>query len=400
MFAISTLSWGQSANIINYQGRVTVSGTPFNGAGSFKFALLNEAGTATLWSNDGTSVDGSEPDNALQLNVSKGLFRVGLGKASIENMAPISDEVVAKNAKLRVWFNSGSNGWQRLQPDQEYSPSSFAMRATKADTAGLEPAAEARIRSMEDTFVINELDDHAYRGLSKPLISSNLVWESFPVPNGTNGRVSSSSEGSFLEQQFYAMPFGVQDLEQVANRSLSKTLTINGKAHRVEADFYPFYVREPRITFRFRYSDFTSADVGFIGPDPGYWVKYTATNPQPAKVVSTIEIYYEYIGIGTQLVKDAKVAILSPASVTISLSPQSESWVNFRAYTHGAREFGDEIKFSITDGSTTLSNLSLNTVYSWSGESPPTSLTLTLTPKADGTFKGTSVTTLGVFYNQ
>ncbi len=134
LFTFNSLSWGQSPNIINYQGRVSVSGNPFDGMGSFKFVLLNEAGTVSLWSNDGTSVDGSEPSNAVQLNVSKGLFRVSLGKASIENMAPISDEVVAKNAKLRVWFNSGSNGWQRMQPDHEYSPSSFALKSENLRT--------------------------------------------------------------------------------------------------------------------------------------------------------------------------------------------------------------------------------------------------------------------------
>ena len=399
----SSLSLGQSANIIHYQGRVTVSGIPFNGAGSFKFALLNESGTATLWSNDGTSVDGSEPENALQLNVSKGLFRVGLGKASIENMASISDELMAKNAKLRVWFNSGSNGWQRLQPDQEYSPSSFAMRATKADTAGLEAAAEARIRSMEDTFVINELDDHAYRGLSKPLISPNLVWESFPIPNGTNGRVFSSSEGSYYDQQFYAMSFGVQDLAQVGGSGatglrLFKTLVINGKVHRVEAEFNNAYSYQA-VRFTFRYTDSTSIDVNFTYSGPYSGESFTAINPQPTKLVSNVDIYFNWLG-QQALVKNAKVAIISPASVTISLSPQSANWSSFRAYTHGAREVGDDVKFSITDGSTTLSNLSLNTVYSWSGISPPTSLILTLTPKADGTIKGSSVTTMGVFYNQ
>ncbi len=128
---LSCMALAQVPNIIHYQGRVAVSGTPFNGLGSFKFALLDEAGITTYWSNDGTSVNGSEPVNAVQLNVSKGLFRVSLGKTSLENMAPISDDVVAKNAKLRVWFNSGSNGWQRLQPDQEYSPSSFASKSDK-----------------------------------------------------------------------------------------------------------------------------------------------------------------------------------------------------------------------------------------------------------------------------
>ena len=43
----------QVPQLINYQGRVTVSGAGFTGTGQFKFALLNGPLGTTLWSNDG-----------------------------------------------------------------------------------------------------------------------------------------------------------------------------------------------------------------------------------------------------------------------------------------------------------------------------------------------------------
>ncbi len=45
----------------SYQGRVKVAGANFSGTGQFKFALIAKPGGASLWSNDGTSVGGSEP---------------------------------------------------------------------------------------------------------------------------------------------------------------------------------------------------------------------------------------------------------------------------------------------------------------------------------------------------
>src|SRR5947209_7107485 len=71
----------QVPQLVNYQGRVAV-GSPavnFNGAGQFKFALVNAGGTTTYWSNDGTSSGGNAPINAVALTVSNGLFSLLLG---------------------------------------------------------------------------------------------------------------------------------------------------------------------------------------------------------------------------------------------------------------------------------------------------------------------------------
>ena len=42
----------QVPQLVNYQGRVAVGSTNFNGNGQFKFALVNAAGNTTFWSND------------------------------------------------------------------------------------------------------------------------------------------------------------------------------------------------------------------------------------------------------------------------------------------------------------------------------------------------------------
>ena len=101
----------QVPQIINYQGRVVVGTTNFNGTGSFKFALVNSNGSITYWSNDGTSTAGSQPTNAVSLIVANGLYSVVLGDIGYSNMTvaiPASVFFNNSDVRLRVWFNDGT----------------------------------------------------------------------------------------------------------------------------------------------------------------------------------------------------------------------------------------------------------------------------------------------------
>ena len=107
--------------LLNQQGRISVNGINFNGTGYFKFALVNGAGTVTHWSNDGTSVAGSEPAAAVSLSVSKGLYSVLLGDTTHTNMSPLGTLITifeTGDLWLRVWFNDGTQGFQLISPDQ------------------------------------------------------------------------------------------------------------------------------------------------------------------------------------------------------------------------------------------------------------------------------------------
>jgi Chaperone of endosialidase len=117
---------------INYQGRVVVGATNFNGTGLFKFALMNSANGQTLWSNDGTSNNGSEPTNAVSIAVSNGLYSVSLGDNSLPNMTKVPGTVFDNNkVSLRVWFNDGSHGSQLLSPDQRIASVGYAFLAAE-----------------------------------------------------------------------------------------------------------------------------------------------------------------------------------------------------------------------------------------------------------------------------
>jgi hypothetical protein len=125
----------QVPGLINYQGRVVVGTTNFNGTGQFKFALMNSTNGQTLWSNDGTSSNGSEPTNAVSIAVSNGLYSVSLGSNSLPNMTKVPGTVFNNNkVSLRVWFNDGTHGSQLLSPDQRIASVGYAfLSATVGD---------------------------------------------------------------------------------------------------------------------------------------------------------------------------------------------------------------------------------------------------------------------------
>ena len=119
----------------SYQGRVQVSGTNFNGTGQFKFAIIENLGGSSLWSNDGTSADGSEPTAAVSIRVTNGLFTVLLGDDSLANMLPLTPDIFSINSStsLRIWFDDGANGSAQLAPDTRLASVPYALSADIAD---------------------------------------------------------------------------------------------------------------------------------------------------------------------------------------------------------------------------------------------------------------------------
>jgi hypothetical protein len=82
----------------------------------------------TYWSNDGTSVAGSEPAAAVSVGVSDGLLTVVLGDTNLANMATLDASVFAQqNLQLRIWFNDGVNGFAPFSPVQSLMPVPYAL---------------------------------------------------------------------------------------------------------------------------------------------------------------------------------------------------------------------------------------------------------------------------------
>lgn len=128
----------QVPQLLSYQGVLEVNSVLFSGEGAFKFALVNAAGSSSFWSNDGSSVAGSEPMTAVSLSVDDGYYSVLLGDTTLTNMTVLS-ATVFKNTEvyLRIWFNDGSNGFQQLAPDQQVTAVGYAMMAGQVANASI-----------------------------------------------------------------------------------------------------------------------------------------------------------------------------------------------------------------------------------------------------------------------
>ncbi len=124
--------------LLHYQGRVAVSGTNFTGNGLFKFALVNNTGAVTFWSNDGTSAGGSEPTASVSLPTTNGLYAVLLGDTTIAGMTLAVPVTTFTNmdVRLRVWFSNGS-GFQRLTPDQRIAAVGYALVAATVQNGSI-----------------------------------------------------------------------------------------------------------------------------------------------------------------------------------------------------------------------------------------------------------------------
>ena len=122
--------------VVSYQGQVIVSGAVYSGIGYFKFAVVDQAGTTTYWSNDGTSTGGSQPTNAVQLSVNNGLFNVLLGDTALANMTALPATAFnGTDRALRVWFSSEGSVFTQLSPDRRIAAVPYALQAEEAKHA-------------------------------------------------------------------------------------------------------------------------------------------------------------------------------------------------------------------------------------------------------------------------
>ena len=184
--------------VLNYAGQVAVDGEVFDGNGLFKFALVNSDGTTTYWSNDGSSVNGSEPQASVSVPVNGGLYSLLLGNTAQQGMGAIDPAVFAQHtdAKLRVWFSDGVNGFQQLSPDRPFASVPYAFSAGTAQSATI---ADGSInKAMLGSDVLTDLN--APIGMSR---LSTEVTEKLNQEKTTTNNYNAPSVGSLL-----AVPYG------------------------------------------------------------------------------------------------------------------------------------------------------------------------------------------------
>ncbi len=121
---------GDVPGVMNYQGRVVLDGTNFEGTAQFKFALVDGASGGSYWSN-GTS--------AVSLSVAKGLFSTVLGDTNRPGMStPIPTAAFDhSDVRLRVWFSPTGTVFQQLSPDQRVTASGYSIMAATVQNGAI-----------------------------------------------------------------------------------------------------------------------------------------------------------------------------------------------------------------------------------------------------------------------
>jgi hypothetical protein len=130
----ASLSQAGVPSVVSYQGQVIVDGQPYTGNGYFKFAVVDEVGNTSYWSNDGSSVGGGEPSSAVLVSVVNGLFNVLLGDTTQAGMTqPLVASVFSEaDSYLRVWFSSDNTSYSQLSPDRRIAAVPYALQAEQA----------------------------------------------------------------------------------------------------------------------------------------------------------------------------------------------------------------------------------------------------------------------------
>jgi hypothetical protein len=148
-----------------YQGTIYVDGTAVDGDGYFKMAIVDGSGE-TLWSNDGSSTGGGEPDSSVTIAVHEGVFFITLGDTSIMEAIDPAIFNTAEKLYLKSWFDDGSKGFSEMKPPIFITSAVYSMNAQLLQ--GYSPAdfllATSQITSSQiadDAVQTENIDDDA-----------------------------------------------------------------------------------------------------------------------------------------------------------------------------------------------------------------------------------------------
>jgi len=104
----------------------------------------------TYWSNDGTSIAGSQPSAAVNVTVNQGLFTVALGDTNQPNMDMILAALFNQpKLQLRIWFSDGVNGFAALDPVQNLTPVPYAIASVNLPSVVVQPNSNGSLNVIE-----------------------------------------------------------------------------------------------------------------------------------------------------------------------------------------------------------------------------------------------------------
>jgi hypothetical protein len=400
-FLLSFVPAASAANTLSYQGRVISGGTAFTGSGQFKFALVSANGSTVYWKNDGTT-DAAAPTSLVPLTVTKGIFSVRLGDTSFSNMAAIPSSVFANTSMaLRIWFNDGVKGFEQLSPDQTVSDS--ALTTIRSNSSSNSTSSVSATSVQEELFMLR-LQTGAYPSTISGITWSGVAWDVFSSENGVNSTVVSHSNNSFQSGYIDSSSDGFEDNSTYAvttvqnNGILMKTFPVsNVMVSYASADYFYSSGSDLAGSIVFNYTDGTSSGVG-IGVPRG-WNTAKAVNPNPAKLVSSVQFYITNTSNYTA-VRNIVVLAKQPTQLALNIPASSvpSGFSKFKLILVSSRVTGDAISYSVSDGATSMASLVPGVQYTWTGTGVPATLNISITPSLSAAPLSTKIAAYAVFF--
>jgi hypothetical protein len=131
----------QPPGLIDYQCRIDIDDTAFDGTGYFKLAI-SDAGNTNAWTHNGTSVGiTTAPGGCITNAVNSGIFSLMLGDTTLGMSALTSDLFTSDLRYLRVWFSTNADSaFTEMLPAQRLASVPYAL-----NTGGLGSAAVAAV---------------------------------------------------------------------------------------------------------------------------------------------------------------------------------------------------------------------------------------------------------------
>ncbi len=188
--------------LLSYQGNITVGGSAFEGQGQFKLALVNSDASSVYWSNAADGDNDGIPDESVSVTVSSGACSILLGDTNIANMAALPSSLFSNSdLHLRVWFNDGINGFERLEPDQRIVSVGYAMMAGDVP--------DGTISSAKLSTALNTTLTDLQTQLGQLTTRLTQVESTAPPASGVTVVSAQASDADLLQdgyQAFYTIP--------------------------------------------------------------------------------------------------------------------------------------------------------------------------------------------------
>ena len=230
-------------------------------------------------------------------------------------------------------------------------------------------------------------------GATPSTFSADFISDAFTTQSGINNTVLSQATTSLYKNKMYNSAIVVADNQSYdvfTNFLFVKLSTLNNVASLVK-EVYGKLQADTQVYIKYLYSDSSTANSATQGGSGSEaWATRIFDNPQPTKLVNSIEIWASkpsgFIGINAR-VSGIELLEPKPVNLTLNLSSSNHPISAVELHVDAARQNGDSITYSVSDGSTTYSNLKLSGKHVFpSPLAHPATLTILLCPADIVTF--------------